>query len=66
MAFTPHPSLCSTRTRRVLACFALIYAAGMLARRFGIVPWSKVVVRDAVRAVATPETRAVEAAERVW
>jgi hypothetical protein len=53
----------------VLACFALIYAAGMLARRFGIVPWSEVVVRDAVRrcwedamqAVATPETRAAEA-----
>ncbi len=59
--------------RRVLACFALIYAAGMLARRFGIVPWSEEVIRDAVlrcwkdamRAVATPETQAAEAAERV-
>ena len=52
-----------------MACFALIYAAGMLARRFGIVPWSQEVIQDAVlrcrddtmRAVATPETQAVEA-----
>jgi hypothetical protein len=59
--------------RRVLACFGLVYAAGMLARRFGIVPWSQEVIRGAVlrcwenamRAVATPETRAAEAAERV-
>lgn len=59
--------------RRMLACFALIYAAGMLARRFGIVPWSEGVVRDAVlrcwedamRAAATPEARAAEAAARV-
>jgi hypothetical protein len=59
--------------RSVLACFALIYAAGMLARRFGIVPWSQEVIQDAVlrcwedamRAVATPETLAAEAAARV-
>ena len=59
--------------RRVLACFALIYAAGMLARRFGIVPWSEEVIRDAVlrcredamQAAATPEARAAEAAEEV-
>ncbi len=45
----------------------------MLARRVGIVPWSEGVVRDAVlrcwddamRAVATPETLAAEAAARV-
>ncbi|MBD0276259.1 MAG: hypothetical protein ICV73_30595, partial [Acetobacteraceae bacterium] len=54
------------------ACFALIYAAGRLARQFGIVPWPEEVLRDAVlrcredamRAAATPETRAAEAAAR--
>jgi hypothetical protein len=59
--------------RSVLTNFALIYAAGRLAHRFGIVPWSEGVVRDAVlrcwddaiRVVATPETRAAEAAARV-
>ncbi len=59
--------------RSVLGCFALIYAAGMLACRFGVVPWSEEVILDAVlrcwedamQAAATPETRAAEAAERV-
>ncbi len=59
--------------RSVLACFALIYAAGMLARRFSVVPWSEKVILDAVlrcwddamQAAATPETQAAEAAERV-
>ncbi len=34
--------------RSVLDWFALDYAALMLARRFGIVPWSKAVILDAV------------------
>ena len=61
-------------TRSVLACFALIYAAAMLARRFGIVPWSKEVILDAVlrccedalrEAAAGPEGHAAEVAERI-
>lgn len=60
-------------SRSVLASFALVYAAAMLARRYGIVPWSKAMIQDAIlrcwqdamHEAADPAQRATMAAERV-
>ena len=60
-------------SRSVLASFALVYAAAMLARRYGIVPWTKAMIqdailrcwRDAMHEAVDPATLAVMTSDRL-